>query len=105
MQEWAEAEEGVGLPLQCVMDVLANIYNTDAPALLDCARRSLVPLIRQGRRGPSIDADAFLLVMVNEFVGGGWQATLQFWVLFGSFVFMGGGKGYEEGRALCCDPG
>jgi len=70
MQEWAESEEGVGLPLSCVMDVLANVYNTDAPALLDCARRGLVPLIRQGRRGPAIDIDALLLVLVNEFADG-----------------------------------
>lgn len=52
------------------MDILANVYNTDAPALLDCARRSLVPLLRQGRRGPAIDMDAFLLVMLNEFAEG-----------------------------------
>lgn len=71
MQEWGAAEEGgAGLPLQCVLDVLANAYNTDAPALLDCARRALVPLVRQGRRGPAIDVDVLLLVLLNEFAEG-----------------------------------
>jgi hypothetical protein len=28
LQEWVESEEGVPLPLQCVMDLLANLYNT-----------------------------------------------------------------------------
>lgn len=28
LQEWAESEEGVPLPLPCVMDVLANLFNT-----------------------------------------------------------------------------
>lgn len=71
LREWRESEEGVGLPLASLMDLLANLYNTDAPALLDVARRGLVPLVRQGRRGPAVDLDAFLLVMMAEFAQGG----------------------------------
>lgn len=127
VQEWAESEEGVPLPLPCVMDVLANLFNTgaagwgddwlpgpacpsgckrhrivqriavrrqdggsrvsvrptspaschfspplpDAPALLDSMRRGLVPLVRQGRRGPALDLDAFLLVVLEEYSDGG----------------------------------
>ncbi|PRW59673.1 early endosome antigen 1 isoform X2 [Chlorella sorokiniana] len=69
-KEWAESEEGVPLPLPCVMDVLANLFNTDAPALLDSMRRGLVPLVRQGRRGPALDLDAFLLVALEEYSDG-----------------------------------
>ena len=52
------------------MDLLANLFNTDAPALLDTARRGLLPLMRQGRRGPAVDLDAFLLVALAEFASG-----------------------------------
>lgn len=44
----------------------------DAPALLDSMRRGLVPLVRQGRRGPAMDLDAFLLVCMDEYCDGGW---------------------------------
>ncbi|KAL4458548.1 hypothetical protein ABPG75_013413 [Micractinium tetrahymenae] len=70
VKEWMDSEEGVQLALQCVMDLLANLYNTDAPALLDSMRRGLVPLVRQGRRGPAVDLDAFLLVCMNEYCDG-----------------------------------
>lgn len=73
------------------MDVLANCYNTDAPALLDCVRRGLVPLIRQGRRGPGIDLDAFLLVMLHEFAEGG--------------CAQGVGGGFGARRVLCSAAG
>ncbi len=43
----------------------------DAPALLDSMRRGLVPLVRQGRRGPALDLDAFLLVALEEYSDGG----------------------------------
>lgn len=42
----------------------------DAPALLDSMRRGLVPLVRQGRRGPALDLDAFLLVVLEEYSDG-----------------------------------
>lgn len=42
----------------------------DAPALLDSMRQGLVPLVRQGRRGPAVDLDAFLLVVMNEYCDG-----------------------------------
>ena len=44
----------------------------DAPALLDSTRQGLVPLVRQGRRGPAVDLDAFLLVVMNEYCDGEW---------------------------------
>ena len=34
-------------------------------------RRGLVPLVRQGRRGPALDLDAFLLVALEEYSDGG----------------------------------
>ena len=33
-------------------------------------RRGLVPLVRQGRRGPAVDLDAFLLVCMNDYSDG-----------------------------------
>jgi len=33
-------------------------------------RRGLVPLVRQGRRGPAVDLDALLLVCMNDYCDG-----------------------------------
>lgn len=70
LREWGEAQEGVGLPLAAAMDLLANLYNTDEPALLGVARQRLLPLVRAGRRGPALDLDALLLVLAGEWAAG-----------------------------------
>lgn len=43
----------------------------DAPALVDSMRHGLLPLVRQGRRGPVLDLDALLLVLMNDYCDGG----------------------------------
>ena len=50
LQEWVDSVEGVPLPLQCVMDLLANLYNTGGwlGDWMACWQRGLV-------RTPSMD--------------------------------------------------
>lgn len=63
---WRGLHELTSLPL-----FLPSPHPPDAPALLDSMRRGLVPLVRQGRRGPALDLDAFLLVVLEEYSDGG----------------------------------
>ena len=40
-------------------------------------RRGLVPLVRQGRRGPAVDLDAMLLVLMEQYCKGTAAAVLM----------------------------
>ena len=69
LQEW-QSTDGAQIPIQCVMDVVGNAFNSNAPAELPVAYKQLMPLIQTSRRGPAIDLDAFLLVMLEEHLQG-----------------------------------
>lgn len=62
--------EGALVPVQCVMDVLANAYNDNSPAGLPVAQQQLLPLVQDSRLGPALDLDAFLQVLVTECLQG-----------------------------------
>lgn len=68
LQEW-QSSEGAVLPIQCIMDVVGNAFNDNNPAGLPVAQH-LLPLIQDSRKGPAIDFDAFLLVMLEEHMQG-----------------------------------
>ena len=68
LQEW-ESSDGAVLPIQCIMDVVGNAFNSNNPAGLPVAQH-LLPLIQDSRKGPAIDFDAFLLAMLEEHLQG-----------------------------------
>lgn len=68
LQEW-QGNGGAVIPIQCIMDVVGNAFNTDNPAGLPVAQQ-LLPLIQDSRKGPAIDLDAFLLAMLEEHLQG-----------------------------------
>ena len=68
LQEW-ESNDGAVLPIQCIMDVIGNAFNSNNPAGLPVAQQ-LLPLIVDSRKGPAIDFDAFLLAMLEEHAQG-----------------------------------
>lgn len=68
LQEW-ESNDGAVLPIQCIMDVIGNAFNSNNPAGLPVAQL-LLPLILDSRKGPAIDFDAFLLAMLEEYLQG-----------------------------------
>ncbi|KAK9811708.1 hypothetical protein WJX72_008766 [[Myrmecia] bisecta] len=65
LQEWARPE-GTAIPIQCIMDILGNVYNVDNPAALPVIAQRILPLVTVSRRGPSLDLDSFLLVLLEE---------------------------------------
>ncbi|GMH45918.1 hypothetical protein BSKO_13881 [Bryopsis sp. KO-2023] len=65
VKAWAKVE-GATIPLQCVLDLLGNVYNAEQPALLEVVTSRLVSLIRMTSVGPCIDLDAFLMVIMSE---------------------------------------
>ena len=58
------------------MDVVGNVYNSNNPAELPMAQKHLQPLIQESKKGPAIDFDAFLLVMLQEHLQGGSQSVM-----------------------------
>lgn len=52
------------------MDVVGNAFNANNPASLPVAQEHLLPLIQDSKKGPAIDLDAFLLVMLEESLQG-----------------------------------
>ena len=75
LQDW-QSSEGALLPVQCMMDVLANVYNDNSPAGLPVSQQQLLPLMQESRLGPALDLDAFLQVLVNDFLQGNAWAHL-----------------------------
>lgn len=69
MQEW-QSSDGSVVPIQCIMDVVGNAFNSNNPAGLPVAQSHLMPLIQDSKKGPAIDLDAFLLVMLEEHLQG-----------------------------------
>ena len=65
MQEWDVGN--AGLPVPCMMDVLANLYNTNNPGQLPVVQRSLKHIMKEGKLGPSVDLDSFLATLLKEF--------------------------------------
>jgi len=54
------------VPIQCVLDVVGNAFNSNNPAGLPVAQDHLLPLIQDSKKGPAIDLDAFLLALLEE---------------------------------------
>ena len=52
------------------MDVMGNAFNTNNPAGLPVAQDHVLPLIQDSRKGPAVDLDAFLLLMLEEHLQG-----------------------------------
>eukprot|EP00210_Caulerpa_lentillifera_P007491 g7157.t1 len=69
LRNWSMVE-GVSLPLQCIMDVVANLYNTDNPAGLDISKKHVSVLIKDSPVGPAVDFDTFLFLMLHQFQKG-----------------------------------
>ena len=69
VQEW-QSSNGTVVPIQCVIDVVGNAFNSNDPAGLPVAQSQLMPLIQDSKKGPAIDLDAFLLVMLEEHLQG-----------------------------------
>ena len=65
MQEWEVGS--AGLPVPCMMDILANAYNTNQPAQLPVVQGSLKHIMKEGKLGPSVDLDSFLATLLKEF--------------------------------------
>ena len=83
LQDW-QSSEGALVPVQCVMDVLANAYNDNSPAALPVAQQLLLPLVQDSRLGPALGLDAFLQVLVTECLqGDAGRALLQ--CIFGAW--------------------
>lgn len=76
MQDWG-GSDGAVVPIQCVLDVVGNAFNTNDPASLPVAHDHLLPLIQDSNKGPAIDLDALLLVLLEESLAGtAWQGML-----------------------------
>ncbi|DBA73022.1 TPA: hypothetical protein ACH3X2_009967 [Trebouxia sp. C0005] len=69
VQDWG-GSDGAVVPIQCVLDVVGNAFNTNDPASLPVAHDHLLPLIQDSNKGPAIDLDALLLVLLEESLAG-----------------------------------
>ncbi|KAL0031101.1 hypothetical protein WJX77_003837 [Trebouxia sp. C0004] len=69
VQDWVGSDEAV-VPIQCVLDVVGNAFNTNDPASLPVVQDHLLPLIQDSNKGPAIDLDALLLVLLEENLAG-----------------------------------
>lgn len=69
IREWASAVS-THVPLQCVLDLLGNLYNAEQPALLDVMAVRLLRLVQISDLGPCIDLDLLLMVIMNEYNSG-----------------------------------
>ena len=69
LQEW-QSTDGAQIPILSVMDVVGNAFTSNAPAYLPVSHKHLMTLIQTSKRGPAIDLDAFLLVMLEEHLQG-----------------------------------
>ena len=65
------------VPIQCVLDVVGNAFNTNDPASLPVVQDHLLPLIQDSSKGPAVDLDALLLVLLEESLAGtAWHGML-----------------------------
>ncbi|DBB10139.1 TPA: hypothetical protein ACH3X3_001723 [Trebouxia sp. C0006] len=69
VQEWG-GSDGAVVPIQCVLDVIGNAFNTNYPASLPVVQDHLLPLIQDSNKGPAVDLDALLLVLLEESLAG-----------------------------------
>ena len=76
VQEWG-GSDGAVVPIQCVLDVVGNAFNTNDPASLPVVQDHLLPLIQDSSKGPAVDLDALLLVLLEESLAGtAWHGML-----------------------------
>lgn len=84
LQEWG-GNDGAVVPIQCVLDVVGNAFNTNDPGSLPVVQDHLLPLIQDSNKGPAIDLDALLLVLLEESLAGtAWHGMLLVCGLLGS---------------------
>ena len=69
LQAWEGLETAL-IPWQCVVDLLANAYNTDSPTALTGVMQQLEPLVQESPIGLALDLDAMLEVLIAEVVQG-----------------------------------
>lgn len=58
------------MPVQCIVDLLANAYNSDAPSAVEGIMQKLEPLIQDSPLGLAVDLDALLQVLIGEIMSG-----------------------------------
>jgi len=65
----AEWEKGPALiPMETILDVVGNVYNSNAPRSLPVAKDYILKLSKDGKRaGPCVDLDTFLALMLKQF--------------------------------------
>ena len=84
LQEWG-GNDGAVVPIQCVLDVVGNAFNTNDPASLPVVHDHLLPLIQDSNKGPAVDLDALLLVLLEESLAGtAWHSMLLVYGFLGS---------------------
>ena len=84
VQEWG-GSDGAVVPIQCVLDVVGNAFNTNDPASLPVVQGHLLPLIQDSNKGPAVDLDALLLVLLEESLAGtAWHGMLLVCEFLGS---------------------
>ena len=64
--DWSSTQ-GALITIQCAIDILANVFNTNVPYKLEVCKTTLFPLLKFGQIGPGLDLDSFLLALVHEF--------------------------------------
>lgn len=62
-KEWA-TPAGMKLPIQCVIDLLANVYNAQDSVSLGPDAHHITSLVIMGPSGPSVDLDDMMLALV-----------------------------------------
>jgi hypothetical protein len=86
---WA-APGGTLLPLQCVADLLGNVYNVQDLGELGELGAAFLELMVQGPTGPGLDLDLLLFMLVQQHLAGGCRGVRGCW----------GRRGGEEPRYL-----
>lgn len=72
-RQWGSAR-GCRLPIQCVVDVLGNVYNAQTADSLGGVSASLTKIVIDSEIGPAVDMDALLLLLVEEYQSGAGKA-------------------------------